>query len=672
MAYIYKLPSDKTQAENVISSLVIQGKGRRNPQSIRWWISNFYMQGIREFSTLDYSAGTVSVAYLDEAGILKFRYEEIIAKYQSQLGRLMSLNLAPHVKKKGASLDGLRKASVAQVVLDAAISEDKVEKSKLDALPAILMYGTVGIGLWIEGVDSQGIEIIPPWELLPIPVDVAAPLDVRGIMRIRYVPVDWIKNLAITPNKNSKTYQGIAEMDMPSGRMPISIDSLGDGSVSYTGAGGGFFVQAKSKNNDKMRGRTKSKKKDQENVPVTQLIEVWTETSDGFLAEYAIYAGLGPVEELYRYDHTASKYYMPIRVARDVTVDSFWGRSYVDQLIPLNNEVELSLGSIFQAVSDFDLYGLQMWPGTLGVPPLAQRGQDGLKRVTFEPDYTCPDQKPFNVEPAKMTAPMVEAVRLAASLMDRVANQPGEIMRGDAPGRVDSSAGLGFLYEASGIPLSPTAKSITAAYAGIYRALLRILKDSWTDKKVVNITSLDDSLAGIILDAETGSLQLSQNAIPYPDEVSLTVKSEVPVSKEQQKAELKEAYTEGRITIDEFNWTVRIQGLDIPVGDEIGWQNRRRSMLENILLFGDGQKPGEVIVSPHDQHRVHLLTLQSFVARPEFFLATPEVREAFDKHIMEHKAQMGEYPEQLPFPEDSAEAMLGQPGQTGMEGGIPQ
>ena len=663
MSYVYRLPKDVTQAEDVISSLVLQGIGRRNPQSVRWYIASYYLQGIREFSTLNYAEGTVSIAYLNQSGILRFRYEEIVAKYQSQLGRLLGLDLSPAVRKKGVSLDGLRKASVAQVVLDAAMSEDKVRKAKADILPPLLMYGTVGVGLWIDGSDSQGIEVIMPWELLPIPVDVAGPTDVRGIMRIRYVPVDWIENLAITPSKGSKKYKGIGDMDLPSGRMPIDIDSLGDGSISYTGTGGGFFVQAATKDEGMMSGQPK-RKKDEKNVKVTRLIEIWTETSDGFLAEYAVYAGMTQVKELYRYDHTASKYHMPIRIIRDVTVGSFWGRSYVDQLIPLNNELEVALSSVFQAVSDFDLYGLQLWPATLGVPPLAMRGQDGQKRITYEPDYTSPDMKPENIMPAKMTAPMLQAVQLAANLMDRVANQPEEIMKGDAPGRVDSAAGLGFLYETSGIPLSPTAKSIAEGFSGIYRALLRILKDTWTDKKVVNISSLDDSLAGIVLNADEGTLSLSQNAIPFPDEVSVTVASEVPVSKEQQKAELKEAHAQQRITLDEFNWTVRKQGLDIPVGDEIGWQNYRRAMLENILLFGDGQTPGEVVVSPHDLARIHIMVLQAFVARPEFFASSVKVRDKFDEHIMEHKAQMGDFPEPLPYPEDSAEAML-QPPQMG-------
>ena len=99
MGFVYKIPKDKVQAEAVIGNMVLQGKGLRNPQSIKWYIANYYMQGLREFSALNYSEGTISVSYLNESGILKFRYEEIIAKYQAQLGRLYGLNWSPTVRK---------------------------------------------------------------------------------------------------------------------------------------------------------------------------------------------------------------------------------------------------------------------------------------------------------------------------------------------------------------------------------------------------------------------------------------------------------------------------------------------------------------------------------------------------------------------------------------------
>jgi len=217
--------------------------------------------------------------------------------------------------------------------------------------------------------------------------------------------------------------------------------------------------------------------------------------------------------------------------------------------------------------------------------------------------------------------------------------------------------------------LSPTAKSIAEAVSGIYRAALRILKDTWTDQKVVSLSNLDDSLAGIILDADSGTLSLSQNAIPYPDEVSITIASEVPVSAEQQKMELKEAYRDGRITLDEFNFEVRKRGLDIPVGGEFEWQSYRRAMLENIQLFRDGQTPGKIIMNERDLHRIHLMVLDSFMARPEFYAASQKVRDSFVEHRDEHFYAQGNMPEGLPMMEDAAGLMM--ENSEDMMGGMP-
>ena len=180
MSYSFELPKDKKKSAEVISKLISKGKSRRNPRAVRWWTANAYMQGIRDFSALDYSKGSVPIGYQNEDGVLKLRYEEITAKYQSQLGRLLGWDISPRIGKKGISLDGLRKASTGQVVLDAAMPQDKVSKLKLDMMPPILLYGTIGVGLWVEGPDSQGVEVIMPWELLPIPVDISGPTDVRG------------------------------------------------------------------------------------------------------------------------------------------------------------------------------------------------------------------------------------------------------------------------------------------------------------------------------------------------------------------------------------------------------------------------------------------------------------------------------------------------------------
>lgn len=671
MAYTFKLPANtpanKKQVEDIFQYLTTRGKSRRNPQSIRWFIANYYMRGIRNFTEIDYANGSVQVAYQNEAGNLKFQFEDVVAKYQAQLGRLLSLDLSPSITRRGISLDGMRKASVAQVVLDSAFPEDKVKELALNICPALLMYGTVGAALWVDSEDSVGIDVVMPWELLPIPVEISSPTDARGLMRTRIVPTDWIKSLAITPGGKTKTFKNLDSVRLPVADLPADMGRF-DGAARMASTGGGFFIRNGQAENN-YGGMPKKEDEQDTYMDVTQLTEVWLQTSDGYLSEYLGFAGTEKFQQLFRINHEGSKNPMPIRIIRDTIVGGFWGRSYVDMLIPLNNEIEYALSSVFQGISDFDLYGLQLWPSTLGTPPEAQRGQDGIKRIVYEPDYTCPDMKPENIMPAKMTQPQVAAVKLAMEMMDRLANQPGELMRGEAPGRVDSSAGLGLLYETSSIPLSPTAKNLANGLSGVYRSMLRILKDMWSDTKVVSISALDDALAGIVIDAEAGTLSLSQNAIPYPDEVNVGVKSETPISKEQQKAELKEALKEQRITLDEFNFAVRKKGLDIPVGGEIEWQNFRRAMMENITLFGDGKTVGTADVSERDMHMIHLKVLEAFMARPEFFLASVEVQDAFTEHWQAHREGLGMLPEGMPTPDEAAEMELGGMGDLGMMGG---
>ena len=60
-----------------------------------------------------------------------------------------------------------------------------------------MIYGTIGLASW--GQESarldrtQGIiEIVPPWQLLPIPGRVNMPHEVQGLIRYRRVTKDWM------------------------------------------------------------------------------------------------------------------------------------------------------------------------------------------------------------------------------------------------------------------------------------------------------------------------------------------------------------------------------------------------------------------------------------------------------------------------------------------------
>jgi len=649
MAYNLVIPKETKEAEAVISRLVKEGKSRRNPQAVRWWINHWYMRGARHFSQLDYSSGTVNIGYTDSSGVLKFQFEGIIAQYASQLGRLMAINLDPIVRKRGISLDGLRKAGIGQTVLNSAFPSRKVEQLKMDLFPALLMYGTAGVVLWVENQDSMGLEVVMPWELVPIPISMASPAGTRGLMRRRMVPKEWVKKLATTIGERSKKYEEMVSYNIPIGDMPDETASRFTSDTTALGFSAASNAIRDTSNKQSFSGGPK--KKDKTKIDVVELVEVWMLTPDGYLDEYLVHAG---EKQLLRNKMTKPTH-PPIAIARDTPVGGFWGRSYIETLIPLNTEIEFALAGTFQALQDFDTYGITMWPASAGTPALADRASDGLRKMIYEVDYTVPDQKPFNVQPAKMTPFHMQAVEMAATLNEKIANQPQALMQGDAPGRVDSSQGLGLLFELSSVPLAPVARSISEAVSQIYRAALEVTRDTWSGSQVVDLNTLDDGVAGVKLDTETGTMSLEDNNIPHPDEVNITVSSAVPISDEQKKAELKEALAQQRITLREYQFKVREEGLDLPVGNEQEWQNYRRAKMENILLFGDGEAPGKIIPSDRDNHMVHLEVLDAFMAKPEFHLANQAVRNAFVEHHEFHTVGLGQLPIGMGSPEDEAE-----------------
>lgn len=654
MPYNINLPKNKEQCEQAIKFVLKEGKAKRAAQAIRWWLCRYYMRGVRNFSNLNYTDGSIQVSYYDEKGVLNFLYEDIVARYQAQRGRLMGLDLTPVVTKEGISLDGMRKASVGQVVLDAIFPSPKVTSIQREVISMLLMYGTVALIPWVIDEDSMGIEVVPPWEILPIPIEVDSPASTRGLARVKLVPLDWVKELPNTQNKKANVYNQMDTFEVPVGIIPQDQKGGFQGSVAIGMSGSTAYTTMETKAGGS--GRAGRQSTDKTRVKVVEVAEVWTKTPDNYWDEYILYAG-GKL--LDRRSHKAGRKQFPAHPITDVEIGNFWGRSYVDTLIPLNCEMEESIARMFQNLKDWDLYGIFMEPTTTGVECRIARGKDGIKRARYEPDPIAPDHKPYTIAPSRTGTLPALIAKLGVGLQDRIANQPRELMGGGAPGRVDSSSGLGFLYETSNVPITPTAKVLAEGFSNCYRVMLDTARIMWGDDKVLDITHLDDTVAGIKID-DTGRLRLTENAIPHPDEIVVSVASAIPRSPEQRKMELKDALKGGVITPTEYRIKARKEALDLPVGNEIEWQNYRRATLENLSLFNDGQTSGQINFTDRDLHPVHLMVLDAFMARPEFYLASPEVRKKFVEHREEHLASMGQYPDMLEYPEENAEESVAQ------------
>jgi hypothetical protein len=671
VAYTIQIPKDTKQAETTLSYIIKEGKAKRAPNAVSWWVARWYMRGVRTFQSLDYNSGNVQVSYMDEKGVLNFKYEDIVSKYQAQVGRLMQLNLSPVVTKEGISLDGMRKASIGQVVLDSVYPKPKLDKVQAETASNLLLYGTVALIPWWVDEDSIGIEVVPPWEILPIPVEVDSNKKCRGLIRRKIIPLEWVKNLATTPRGDAGVYKDMKTWEVPAGFIPAESRDRFQGSV-VVGASdmtAATSMESLAGGSRKLTGT----KRDKTRVKVTEAAEIWTMTEDNYWDEYILHVG---DKIVYRTSYKGEKRQFPPQIITDVDIGNFWGKSFVDMLIPLNCEVEAALARQFQNVKDWDLFGVIYEPTTAGINTRATRGSDGLKRIKYEPDPIAPEHKPFNLRMSQTGLLPVKIVEMGAQVQTSIANQPSELMGGGAPGRVDSASGLGFLFETSNVPLTPTAKAISQAISSCYRVTLDITRKLWGQEKILDITHLDDSIAGILVDQQSGKIKLTDNSIPHPDEVIVNVASAIPRSKEQRKLEMKDSLMNGIITPIEYRIIARKEGLDLPVGGEVEWQNYRRATLENIILFGDGRIPGEVTYSDNDMHPVHLMKIDEFIAKPEFYvhlmkidefiakpefyLASPEVRIKFVEHRKEHLAGMGQVPDEMPYAEEAAEGAVGQ------------
>lgn len=653
------LPKDDRQCEEVLERVVGTAERERSLHAVDWFLCHHYLNGARDFTGADYGKGTLDVNWVDQTGFLKFRYEDIVAKFNTEVGRLMRMDLTPDVGRKNVGIEDMKNATIAQIALNEAMPPAAVEQLKAMLLPPLVKYGCMGLSAWVSK-DTAGIDVVPPWELGSIPPRPLEATEVRGLLRIRKVPVEWIKELPILEGRKIKWDTVETEM----------VDA---GTVAqppgnrFNTFGGSLDVPLSMKPEPSLMGGSKTTK-DQTKVPIAKMVEVWVWKADGHLKEYILSAGN---RILHRKSYEDVNILPPIHIVTGIPTAGLFCRSFVSTMIPMNREIEYAMGQMFQNIQDMDAYGILCMPTTLGISMDAQRAQDGSKRLAYAPDYTVPELKPFNIAPANSGPAPINAIKVGVELGDRIANQPAELLSGSAPGRVDSNAAVGTLYEMSSVPLTPTVTSIAHGVSRAYAALLGLLPMAWPEGKLVEIAMLDDAMAGISLDVTSGRTKLGVggNAMPSPDDVRVGIKSMYPVSKEQQKMELRQSLADGVIDKLDFIIQVRRLNVDIPVGGEQEWQNWRRAVLNNIVMFNDGVTPNQVTINDFDLHEVHLRVLQNFVARPEFYAASDAVRQKFTELIRARTAKMATYPDQLPYPEEAAgeEMAMQQAQQMGMQ-----
>lgn len=651
----YQLPPSNSPVDVVRATDLIEAAGmsRRRALRVGWRYDLWYLKGLRNFRAI-WATGEVEASHQTDRGILRMRYEDVLSKRQREIGRLMQSDLRPACRSKGVGIDSLRKASIGQVVLDYLEGNLDGERIKMRFIEDVVDFGTAALGIWVQPSVHLGkqpvIENIPPWELLPIPVEPSRQYDVKGICRDRWVSWPWLQTMDNL--KFPKAAEEVQKLEIrkvhPGQKLPNDADPQPHH--------GGTTASTQSEREAVQKANSMEKDISTDWV---YLREYWLEGEQGRVGRYIVKVGKWiALDE----DLTSKKYegadppIMPIATARYYPT-GFWGRSFVSPLIPINRKLEQMLANTFQNVIDLDLYGIKIIPTSAGIPRRALQNHGRMRYLFADPDYAMPQSKIYALEPKNMGDFPVKTIAFGNDLIDRISRE-SDMYSGQAPGRVDSSRALGLLYETSSIPLIPCVSEISSAYSQVYKAMLqearKLLGAGEGQAVSIKLMTLDDAIAGVVIDPGTGEMKIDEesNGIPLPHEITVDVRERLPRFKAREEAQLQEAMQEGRLDPVDFMVEVLRKGIDVPLGNRGLAENIRSAWLENIVLFGDGKTPGEIPGNSYfDNHQVHKRILEDFVARPEIKMASEAVQKKLIAHLTFHTEQLGAWPEQVPRPE---------------------
>jgi len=671
------LPEAKDAKAEALTRLLTDARRDQNVAAVEWYVTRHYLRGCRYFDTISYESGVVRPSYKDSSGGIPFKHEELINIFVTEVGRLMRLDTAPAIKRASVGLDGLRKESVADAVLRAINLRLPASTIKRSYGETLVMYGAAGLYAYQttgDEADSEdplsnvGLEVVPPWELLFLPANAKLREDVAAVARQRWVPLAWLKALQVAGKPISIGAEDDPDLEVREFPPGSSVRStgLGDSQPNSTSSTHDQYEEVNPGSS------AASRKPTSKNEKYVRLCEVWVSYPNTRLRDIFIMAGKKLVHEQH-WKNNRKTPLIPLSWSSRGEAIGMYGRSTVGPLVPLCVETEAAMQNLLRNVRDLDFMGTTAISQALGIDQtdLASSLEGRRRYFMMDPDPTSPAtpaQSFFRIEPHTSGTMPTAILNMAFSMIQRLSQQPEMVSQGTAPGRVDSNSAIQSLYQMSTMPLSVLASSIASAFAGAYRALLQFAS-KWDNIRLNVETLLDEAMIGIVFDAATGNMDFATNTLPDPLSVDVGIASEKPVSAEARKLELDNLLAGQLITQMQYRIQARLEHLDLPLGNDEEWQNYRMAILRSLLLFGDGETPGvlpnHLEPSEYDIPEVHLMVLHRLMASPEFAMASDAVQTGFSKYAEFFTRSRGDYPEQMPNPED-----MGAPG--GEEMGMDQ
>ena len=631
---------------------------RLSARWLTWKLAYHYLQGARRFDVFDPTTGQISAHHLDEEGNMEFQSQELLSQIDRVSSQLASMDVRPMVSRAGSSLGAIKERSVAQIMADATVSRENVEKIHAQFANLVTTLGSCGITGHIEDHPTIGLtadyEIVHPRELFPFPSLGQDYTKQRGLVRRRTVPLGWLKDKfgrRISDNKEDLYWWEAQAGDIPTNEDDAGLS--GGGTFGYSGGkgsgGGGWNLEDTS-------------------VGLCRVEEVWLFGHRDMVRRYIIKSGEYVIYDS-KNDYRDLEVYCPIGMSRLMDNGTFHGAGLFDLLFSLHRQMELMLKSLFNNIRDADRYGIVVMPsGQFNQRSALKDVGRGLRVLSWEPDVVDSGFRPFNISPFNSGDIPGKTAAFAREMLSSLSPWQ-DLLR--EKGRVESATGLGFLDEKIKGLMSNATRSVDAAWSCAHRAVLAaVAREVSASKKPLQIHDLNLELAGAVIDLEKESISFDQNPLPRMSSMTVTIRETNPISPLVRKQEAVELYQlPGFGDPQRFILFALKEGLDFAMDME-SEKSAYESIVRTILvLFGNGEEAGEVILTPETASPdLQLQILSTFMSSPVMQVASPEVKDEFSrlKEFLLMSSGMA-LPQAVQNPDDIA--MMMQPEAAGM---LPQ
>jgi hypothetical protein len=636
----YPLPKDRQLLAQIVDQHVERELNKLTYRRTLWILAWYYLNGFRRFDVFDPRTSRVVPYYLDEDGNMEFQSTELMSIIDKTTARLNTMDLRPRALRQGFSLAGIRERSVAQLVADAVVGDQQLEKVKREFNYLFALLGCAGITGHMVDHPTIGLtadlEVIHPKELLPFPSLGQDHTKVRGIIRQRVVPMSFLQD------RYGRKFLEREKMKMDAWSWEWGHDM----EEPADAPGNGYVL------NSAATGALNGVPGDNE-MEVVKVRELWLDGPRGTVGRYIVSSGNVIIDDR---DLSDVETYCPIGYARFMDNGTFHGAGLFDLMFGIVREMERLLKSLFNNIRDIDKYGVLVMPqGTLNERAVMRDIGKGLRYVSYSKDALLGDDfKPLVITPHNAGDVPGKVAQFAKAIVDSLSPVQDLLQE---KGRVDSAQGLQFLDEQISKAMTNPTSGVQAAFGGMYKSLVaKASREMLVSDRAVPVNKLTLDLAGAVIDPEAGTVNFKKNPIPNFGQISFTVKDTSPRSEVVRKQEAMGLLQAGVTDPEGLKLFALKEGLDFAM-----WMDEEKSAYESVirnilLLYGDGQQTQQIVLTPHTcRPDLQLRVLSAFMANPIMTLASPAVQDAFKSYRESLISFMGQsLPAMVPNPDDVA------------------